>query len=151
MAPDECPVSLPIHQTQLENTILVLTPANIKGFIVMTLLGLEYIVCKLLTHWELNAVYDLKPNNLLLDKNGLLKLSDFCLSKTLGSPTVYTHQVVSHLWRGSPELFSARMHGVGVDMWAMDCVLAELPQPLRVRYFTNSPSCPSTTPHLSLS
>jgi len=30
-------------------------------------------------------------------------------------------------WYRSPELlFGARMYGVGVDMWAMGCILAEL-------------------------
>ncbi|CDQ73299.1 unnamed protein product [Oncorhynchus mykiss] len=32
-----------IKKVVIKDTILVLTPANIKGFIVMTLLGLEYM------------------------------------------------------------------------------------------------------------
>uniref|UniRef100_A0A4W5KVH3 [RNA-polymerase]-subunit kinase n=1 Tax=Hucho hucho TaxID=62062 RepID=A0A4W5KVH3_9TELE len=136
MAPDECPVSLPIHQTQLESrktdplrviindTSLVLTPAKIKGFIVMTTGPGLYLL-----HSEILCEYDLKPNNLLLDENGLLRLSDFGLTKTLGRPTVYTHQVVTCRWCCSPELlFGARMYGVGVDMWAMGCILVELLQ-----------------------
>lgn len=38
-------------------------------------------------------------------------------------------------WYRSPELlFGARMYGVGVDMWAVGCILAELL--LRVTNFT---------------
>uniref|UniRef100_A0A8C7SKG3 Cyclin-dependent kinase 7 n=2 Tax=Salmoninae TaxID=504568 RepID=A0A8C7SKG3_ONCMY len=70
---------------------------------------------------------DLKPNNLLLDENGVLKLADFGLAKAFGSPNrVYTHQVVTRWYRSPELLFGARMYGVGVDMWAVGCILAEL-------------------------
>uniref|UniRef100_A0A671RIG3 Cyclin-dependent kinase 7 n=1 Tax=Sinocyclocheilus anshuiensis TaxID=1608454 RepID=A0A671RIG3_9TELE len=100
---------------------LVLTPANIKAYILMTLQGLEYMH----NHWILHR--DLKPNNLLLDENGVLKLADFGLAKAFGSPNrVYTHQVVTRWYRAPELLFGARMYGVGVDMWAVGCILAEL-------------------------
>uniref|UniRef100_A0A8C8W5N6 Cyclin-dependent kinase 7 n=1 Tax=Peromyscus maniculatus bairdii TaxID=230844 RepID=A0A8C8W5N6_PERMB len=70
---------------------------------------------------------DLKPNNLLLDENGVLKLADFGLAKSFGSPNrAYTHQVVTRWYRAPELLFGARMYGVGVDMWAVGCILAEL-------------------------
>ncbi|XP_061624073.1 cyclin-dependent kinase 7 isoform X4 [Phyllopteryx taeniolatus] len=70
---------------------------------------------------------DLKPNNLLLDGDGVLKLADFGLAKAFGSPNrVYTHQVVTRWYRSPELLFGARMYGVGVDMWAVGCILAEL-------------------------
>lgn len=39
---------------------------------------------------------DLKPNNLLLNNQGVLKLADFGLARFFGSPNrIYTHQVVT--------------------------------------------------------
>ena len=39
---------------------------------------------------------DMKPNNLLINDQGVLKIGDFGLAKYYGSPTrVYTHQVVT--------------------------------------------------------
>ncbi|EDM10210.1 cyclin-dependent kinase 7 (homolog of Xenopus MO15 cdk-activating kinase), isoform CRA_b [Rattus norvegicus] len=74
-----------------------------------------------------NIIGDLKPNNLLLDENGVLKLADFGLAKSFGSPNrAYTHQVVTRWYRAPELLFGARMYGVGVDMWAVGCILAEL-------------------------
>ncbi|XP_051785482.1 cyclin-dependent kinase 7 isoform X2 [Erpetoichthys calabaricus] len=105
----------------IKDTSLVLTPANIKAYMLMTLQGLEYMH----QHWILHR--DLKPNNLLLDENGVLKIADFGLAKAFGSPNrVYTHQVVTRWYRSPELLFGARMYGVGVDMWAVGCILAEL-------------------------
>ncbi|XP_070794941.1 cyclin-dependent kinase 7 isoform X2 [Pituophis catenifer annectens] len=105
----------------IKDTSLVLTPSHIKAYMLMTLQGLEYLH----EHWILHR--DLKPNNLLLDENGVLKLADFGLAKSFGSPNrVYTHQVVTRWYRAPELLFGARMYGVGVDMWAVGCILAEL-------------------------
>uniref|UniRef100_F7D1B6 Cyclin-dependent kinase 7 n=3 Tax=Ornithorhynchus anatinus TaxID=9258 RepID=F7D1B6_ORNAN len=105
----------------IKDNSLVLTPAHIKAYMLMTLQGLEYLH----QHWILHR--DLKPNNLLLDENGVLKLADFGLAKSFGSPNrAYTHQVVTRWYRAPELLFGARMYGVGVDMWAVGCILAEL-------------------------
>uniref|UniRef100_A0A8B9DG72 Cyclin-dependent kinase 7 n=1 Tax=Anser cygnoides TaxID=8845 RepID=A0A8B9DG72_ANSCY len=105
----------------IKDSSIVLTQAHIKAYMLMTLQGLEYLH----QHWILHR--DLKPNNLLLDENGVLKLADFGLAKSFGSPNrVYTHQVVTRWYRAPELLFGARMYGVSVDMWAVGCILAEL-------------------------
>lgn len=69
----------------------------------------------------------MKPNNLLIDENGILKIGDFGLARSFGSPTrLYTHQVVTRWYRAPELLFGSRMYGTGVDIWALGCILAEL-------------------------
>jgi len=105
----------------IKDPSLVLTPANIKSYILQTLLGLEYLH----NHWILHR--DLKPNNLLVDSKGCLKLGDFGLAKYFGSPNrQYTHMVVTRWYRSPELLFGAKNYGVGVDIWAVGCILAEL-------------------------
>ncbi|XP_068280374.1 cyclin-dependent kinase 7-like [Nyctibius grandis] len=105
----------------IKDTGIVLTQSHIKAYMLMTPQGLDYLH----QHWILHR--DLKPNNLGLDENGVLKLADFGLAKSFGSPNrVYTHQVVTR-WYQAPELlFGVRMYGVSVDMWAVGCILAGL-------------------------
>ncbi|XP_069679877.1 cyclin-dependent kinase 7 isoform X2 [Periplaneta americana] len=112
----------------IKDNNIVLTPANIKAYMLMTLQGLEYLHI----NWILHR--DLKPNNLLVNNNGVLKIGDFGLAKFFGSPNrIYTHQVVTRWYRAPELLFGARMYGGGIDMWAIGCILAELL--LRVPFF----------------
>lgn len=105
----------------IKDTSIVLTPGHIKSYILQTLQGLEYMHI----HWILHR--DLKPNNLLIDNKGVLKLADFGLAKFFGSPTrIYTHQVVTRWYRAPELLFGARIYGTGIDIWAVGCILAEL-------------------------
>ena len=105
----------------IQDKSIILTPANIKSYTLQTLLGLEYLH----RNWILHR--DLKPNNLLVDSKGCLKLGDFGLAKQFGSPNrVYTHIVVTRWYRAPELLFGAKNYGVGVDIWAVGCILAEL-------------------------
>ncbi|KAJ3140438.1 Cyclin-dependent kinase catalytic subunit [Physocladia obscura] len=70
---------------------------------------------------------DLKPQNLLIDQAGVLKLADFGLARAVGIPLrTYTHEVVT-LWYRSPEiLLGSRHYSTAVDMWSIGCIFAEL-------------------------
>lgn len=105
----------------IKDNSIILTPAHIKSYVLQTLLGLEYLH----SNWILHR--DLKPNNLLMNQDGVLKIADFGLAKFYGSPNrQYTHIVVTRWYRAPELLFGARNYGTGVDVWAVGCILAEL-------------------------
>ncbi|XP_064997901.1 cyclin-dependent kinase D-1-like isoform X2 [Musa acuminata AAA Group] len=66
---------------------IVLSPADVKSYLQMTLKGLAYCHKKWVVH------RDMKPNNLLIASDGQLKLADFGLARIFGSPDrKFTHQ-----------------------------------------------------------
>lgn len=70
---------------------------------------------------------DLKPQNLLIDSNGVLKLADFGLARAIIIPVrMYTHEVVT-LWYRAPEvLLGCSRYATPVDMWSVGCIFAEM-------------------------
>ncbi|KAL3529225.1 hypothetical protein ACH5RR_008547 [Cinchona calisaya] len=112
-------------ETDLEAVIrdrnIVLSPADIKSYIQMTLKGLAFCHKK----WVLHR--DMKPNNLLIGSRGQLKLADFGLARIFGSPDRrFTHQVFARWYRAPELLFGAKQYGPSVDIWAAACIFAEL-------------------------
>jgi len=74
----------------IRDSNIVLAPAHIKKYSIMTLEGLEYLHLNYILH------RDLKPNNLLISSSGVLKIGDFGLARFYGSPDrEYTNQVVT--------------------------------------------------------
>ncbi|RHY42129.1 hypothetical protein DYB26_007677 [Aphanomyces astaci] len=69
----------------------------------------------------------LKPQNLLLDLQGNLKLADFGLARAFGIPIRnYTHEVVT-LWYRAPEILLGGSHyATAVDIWSIGCIFAEM-------------------------
>lgn len=70
---------------------------------------------------------DLKPQNLLIDARGSIKLADFGLARAFCLPLrVYTHEVVT-LWYRAPEiLLGAKNYCTAVDMWSLGAIFAEM-------------------------
>lgn len=96
-------------------------PQMIKSYMYQMLQGIAFCHAHRVLH------RDLKPQNLLIDKNGMLKLADFGLARAFGIPVrTYTHEVVT-LWYRAPEiLLGSKHYSTPVDIWSIGCIFAEL-------------------------
>jgi len=70
---------------------------------------------------------DLKPQNLLIDSIGNIKLADFGLARAFSIPVrTYTHEVIT-LWYRAPEiLLGAVYYTASVDTWSLGCIFSEM-------------------------
>ncbi|XP_050544358.1 cyclin-dependent kinase 20-like isoform X2 [Daktulosphaira vitifoliae] len=91
-----------------------------------------------------NSDYDLKPSNLLISSNGILKIADFSLSRSLlvsenenSKKNCYTNQVATRRYRAPELLFGSTNYNQSIDMWSVGCIIAEM--------FTKTPLFPGDT------
>ncbi|KAG1664358.1 Cyclin-dependent-like kinase 5 [Nymphon striatum] len=96
-------------------------PDIVKSFMYQLLQGLAFCHCHNVFH------RDLKPQNLLINKNGELKLADFGLARAFGIPVrCYSAEVVTLWYRPPDVLFGAKLYTTSIDMWSAGCIFAEL-------------------------
>ncbi|XP_008424755.1 cyclin-dependent kinase-like 1 isoform X2 [Poecilia reticulata] len=70
---------------------------------------------------------DVKPENILLTKSGVIKLCDFGFARILTGPEDdYTDYVATRWYRAPELLVGDTQYGPPVDVWAVGCVFAEL-------------------------
>jgi len=101
---------------------LGLDPSRATSFLYQILCGVAYCHERRVLH------RDLKPQNLLLDSKGTLKLADFGLARAFSSSRkrAYTHEVIT-LWYRAPEiLLGADHYSTPVDLWSVGCIFAEM-------------------------
>lgn len=96
-------------------------PALVKSYLHQMVDGILFCHSRRILH------RDLKPQNLLIDNNGTIKLADFGLARAFGIPVrVYTHEVVT-LWYRAPEvLLGSTRYACPIDMWSLGCIFAEM-------------------------
>ncbi|VDM44302.1 unnamed protein product [Toxocara canis] len=69
---------------------------------------------------------DVKPENILLTRNDVVKLADFGFARIINANDLYTDYVATR-WYRSPELLVGdTQYGPPVDVWAIGCVFAEM-------------------------
>ncbi|XP_045912754.1 cyclin-dependent kinase 20 isoform X1 [Micropterus dolomieu] len=135
----------------IRNSERPLTPAQVKGYMMMLLKGVAFLHHNDIMH------RDLKPANLLISSSGHLKIADFGLARLFSDQggRLYSHQVATRRrgrgkrasvvrfkragradvtttvcvfrWYRAPELlYGARKYDEGVDLWAVGCIFGEL-------------------------
>lgn len=93
----------------------------LKDFLYQLLRGVAYC------HYHRVLHRDLKPQNLLINRQGDLKLADFGLARAFGIPVrSYTHEVVTLWYRAPDVLMGARRYSTPVDIWSIGCIFAEM-------------------------
>ena len=92
-----------------------------KSFLYQLLTGVAYC------HHHRVLHRDLKPPNLLINREGQLKLADFGLARAFGIPVrSYTHEVVTLWYRAPDVLLGSRKYSTPVDIWSVGCIFAEM-------------------------
>nr|CAB3229488.1 cyclin-dependent kinase 9 [Phallusia mammillata] len=109
----------------LSNAVVKFTLGEIKKVMLQLLEGLFYIHRNKILH------RDMKAANILITKNGVLKLADFGLARAFsyaktGHANRYTNRVVT-LWYRPPELLLGdRDYGPPIDLWGAGCIMTEM-------------------------
>jgi len=105
----------------LDQTDNGLDNLTVKSYLYQLLRGVAYC------HQHRVLHRDLKPQNLLINKDGQLKLADFGLARAFGIPVrSYTHEVVTLWYRAPDVLMGSRKYSTPVDIWSVGCIFAEM-------------------------
>jgi negative regulator of PHO system len=109
-----------------------LKPTTIKSFMYQLLKGIDFCHQNRVLH------RDLKPQNLLINNKGILKLGDFGLARAFGIPVnTFSNEVVTLWYRAPDVLLGSRSYSTSIDIWSAGCIMAEM--------YTGRPLFPGTT------
>ena len=114
-----------------------LDPATVRSFMYQLLKGTAFCHENRVLH------RDLKPQNLLINKKGELKIGDFGLARAFGVPVntfsnevcgvtfhgfgELRHPQVVTLWYRAPDvLLGSRTYSTSIDVWSCGCIFAEM-------------------------
>jgi negative regulator of PHO system len=109
-----------------------LPPPTIKSFMHQLLQGIDFCHTNRVLH------RDLKPQNLLINLKGQLKLADFGLARAFGIPVnTFSNEVVTLWYRAPDVLLGSRTYNTSIDIWSAGCIMAEM--------YSGRPLFPGTT------
>lgn len=106
---------------------IIVSPQNlsqdhIKVFLYQILRGVKYLHSAKIIH------RDIKPGNLLVNSNCVLKICDFGLARVEEEDSTkhMTQEVVTQYYRAPEILMGAKHYTTAVDMWSVGCIFGEL-------------------------
>ena len=92
----------------------------VKFYAIELILGLGFL-------HKNNMIYrDLKPENVLMDSKGHLKISDFGLSKILENPDDKAYTICGTPQYLAPEILENKGYDKSVDWWSLGCFIYEM-------------------------
>ena len=98
-----------------------LEPKIVKSYLYQILLAIKYCHSKRILH------RDLKPQNLLIDKNGIIKVGDFGLARAFGIPIKTLTPEILTLWYRAPEiLLGQKEYSTPIDIWSIGLIFYEM-------------------------
>jgi cell division cycle 2-like protein len=108
-------------KTLLDNMASAFQIGEIKTIMLQLLSAIDFLHSNWIVH------RDLKTSNLLMNNRGQVKVADFGLARSFGSPLGRMTQLVVTLWYRAPELLLGETkYNIAIDMWSIGCIFAEL-------------------------
>ncbi|CAK8689458.1 cyclin-dependent kinase 17-like [Clavelina lepadiformis] len=105
----------------MDNCGNILSMNNVRLFLFQLLRGIAYCHKRRVLH------RDLKPQNLLINEKGELKLADFGLARAKSVPTkTYSNEVVTLWYRPPDVLLGSTEYNSSIDMWGIGCIFYEM-------------------------
>ncbi|XP_009863789.1 PREDICTED: serine/threonine-protein kinase NLK [Apaloderma vittatum] len=122
---EEIYVVTELMQSDLHKIIVSPQPLSsdhVKVFLYQILRGLKYLHSAGILH------RDIKPGNLLVNSNCVLKICDFGLARVeeLDESRHMTQEVVTQYYRAPEILMGSRHYSNAIDIWSVGCIFAEL-------------------------
>lgn len=97
-----------------------LKPNIVKSYAFQLFSGIDFLHSHRIIH------RDVKPDNILLSRSGLLKLCDFGMARYFSVPMrPYTKGVVT-IWYKAPELLVSNPYDLSIDIWSAGCIIFEM-------------------------